>query len=76
VDGALRRETSDAETKSLAGAQLAQIKHQRTSPRTRRRQCAQAAKAFWDRIPPQDRGRIMRLRRKKGMLRKKGIRVD
>lgn len=71
VARALRKKTTDAETRSEAGSALATIRHQRTAPRTRRRQAAQAAKAFWDRLSPSDRRIEMRRRRKLGYIRRK-----
>jgi hypothetical protein len=67
----LRRKVSSAEDRSFAASMLAKRRHQLTAPRTRRRACARAAKAFWDRLSPEDRVIEMRRRRKLGYIRKK-----
>lgn len=67
----LRRGDTDADRRSLAASLLAHRKHEVTSKRSVRIQCAQAAKAFWDRLTPEQKQREMRKRRKTGILRKK-----
>jgi hypothetical protein len=68
---ALGRKSTEPEERSRAGSLLAHRKHAITAPRTRRRQCAQAAKSYWNRLSPEDRVREMRRRRKIGVIRKK-----
>jgi len=67
----LRRKGSEAGARSKAASLLAKGRHQATAPRTRRRACARAAKAFWDSLTQDERKTEMRRRRKLGMVRKK-----
>ncbi len=68
---ALRRKDSEKAERSAAASKLARGRHARTAPRTRRRQCARAARALWDSMTAAERSVEMRRRRRLGLLRKK-----
>lgn len=67
----LRRSDTAEGARSLAATVLAHRKYEAVGKRAVRIQCAQAAKAFWDRLTPEEKQREMRRRRKIGLLRKK-----
>jgi hypothetical protein len=68
---ALRSKDVGADERSEAAAILGRRRQKLTAPRTRRRQCAQAAKSYWDKMSPTERSKEMARRRRLGHLKKK-----